>query len=408
MSKNAKKSKKEGSWKSLLHIYKTTKIPWMMLIFVVVCDIGMQTIGVYTVPYGSKIDTGNMAGAGFVIMYALLSIIYCMFENGYDLVNSIGKAQMGRNVRKRLWGKMLRLPVSEYEKEEPQRFVSRVTKDTENAYTALTSIIQLVSIVYGCVLAMIQVYKIYAKLSFVMLGIIPVLVISSIIVGKLQYKMQTAIIHANATVTNYYSERLPNMTYIKTNNMEQAELENGKKISELKYKADKKYWFLYTFNLPISTLAHYLSSIAVLVLASVMVRTGKMEMAQLISLTAYFDMVMNNATMFITVWQGIKMSHGGTEKIAEIESSEEEQLSGEPMSAGQQDIVFDHVSFAYENEKEVLKDVSFTIPKGKVTAIIGENGSGKSTIMRLLERFDVPSSGKILADGKDIASIDGK
>lgn len=407
MSKNKKKMKKEGSWKSLLHIYKTSKIPWFMLVMVVVCEIAMQTIGVITVPYGSKIDTGNMDGAGFVITYALLSIIYCMFENGYEYFNTVGRAQMGRNVRKRLWGKMLRLPISTYEKEEPQRFVSRLTKDTEHAYSALTAVVQLISIVYGCVIAIIEVIKIYAELSWVMLGVIPVLVFCSFIVGKLQYKMQTAIITANAAVTNYYSERLPNITYIKTNNMEKAELQKGKEISDLKYKADKMYWFLFTFSLPISTTAHYLSSVAVLLLASAMVRGGEMEMAQLISLSGYFTLVMNNATMFINVWQAVKMSHGGTEKIAEIDTSEEEKLSGDTIIEGQQDIVFDGVSFAYANEKEVLKNVSFTIPKGKVTAIVGENGSGKSTIMRLLERFDVPSSGTITVGGHDITAIDG-
>lgn len=407
MSKK-KKQKKEGSWKSLIHIYKTAKIPWMLLVLVVVCDLGMQTIGVKVVPYGSKIDTGTMGGMGFIAMYAILSIVYCMFENGYDLFNGMGRAKMCRNVRRTLWGKMLRLPISSYEKEEPQRFVSRITKDTEHSYSAITAIIQLVSIIYGCVLAMIEVIKIYADLSWIMLGVIPVLIFCSWLVGKLQYKMQTAIIQANSNVTNYYSERLPNITYIKTNNMESLEREKGREISELKYKADKKYWLLYTFNLPISTLAQYLSSVAVLILASAMVRGGKMEMAQVISLTGYFDLVMNNATMFITVWQAIKMSHGGTEKIAEIESSEEEQIDGSVTAEGQEDIVFDHVAFQYSNGKEVLKDLSCRIPRGKITAIVGENGSGKSTLMRLLERFDPPTEGKIYVGGQEITSINGK
>ena len=69
MADNKKKTKKESSWKSLIYIYKTSKVPWLLLILVVACEMGMQTFGVLTVPYASKIDTGDMAGAGFIIMY---------------------------------------------------------------------------------------------------------------------------------------------------------------------------------------------------------------------------------------------------------------------------------------------------------------------------------------------------
>ena len=73
---------------------------------------------------------------------------------------------------------------------------------------------------------------------------------------------------------------------------------------------------------------------------------------------------------------------------------------------GQQDIIFNNVSFGYTEEKLVLKNASFHLPKGKITAIVGENGSGKSTITRLLERFDVPVSGEIRIGDNSLDEID--
>lgn len=68
-------------------------------------------------------------------------------------------------------------------------------------------------------------------------------------------------------------------------------------------------------------------------------------------------------------------------------------------------IVFDHVSFSYEDGKTVLKDISFEIPKGKTIAIVGASGSGKSTLVDLIPRFYDVSSGSITIDGEDIRNL---
>ena len=73
--------------------------------------------------------------------------------------------------------------------------------------------------------------------------------------------------------------------------------------------------------------------------------------------------------------------------------------------AGRGDILFDHVSFAYDSERPILKDVSFIVPAGKTVAIVGPSGAGKSTISRLLYRFYDLSSGRILIDGQNIADV---
>ncbi|MEO5906761.1 MAG: ATP-binding cassette domain-containing protein, partial [Saprospiraceae bacterium] len=69
-------------------------------------------------------------------------------------------------------------------------------------------------------------------------------------------------------------------------------------------------------------------------------------------------------------------------------------------------VEFDHVHFAYDDENDVLKDVSFTIPSGKTMAIVGSTGSGKSTIINLLNRFYDIQKGTIRVDGQDIRDYD--
>ncbi len=367
----------------------------------------MQSIGVWLIPYTAKIETGNMNAAGFLVAYVGLSMLYNVMEALQDLVGSIGKADLSRNVRKRMWRKMLHLPMTAYQQEEPQRMVSRVTTDTEYAYGALSALIQIVTVIYGCVAALYQVYLIYAELTWIMLAMIPAIFICTIIVGKIQFVMDRMMNDAYSSMTNFYAERLPNIAFIKANGMEKKELERAKRVNQEKYKTDVKYKGLFMVQQPLTSIANYVGMIFVLWMASAMVRAGQMEMAQLISLYAYFDLVMQNAVLVLGVWQAFKYSHGGTARIAEIDSTPEEDLSGTLQPQGGKDIIFRNVSFAYDAAHPVLRDVSFTIPHGQVTAIIGENGCGKSTIAKLLERFDVPKSGTITLGSDDLQALDG-
>ena len=69
------------------------------------------------------------------------------------------------------------------------------------------------------------------------------------------------------------------------------------------------------------------------------------------------------------------------------------------------DVCFENVSFHYDAKREILKDISFTIPAGTITAVVGQSGAGKSTLARLLFRFYDVQSGKILIDGQNIVDV---
>jgi len=79
-----------------------------------------------------------------------------------------------------------------------------------------------------------------------------------------------------------------------------------------------------------------------------------------------------------------------------------------PLQVDEGEIVFENVSFSYDPKRPILKDVSFTVPAGKMTAIVGPSGAGKSTISRALFRFYNTQAGRILIDGQDIAKVTQK
>ena len=180
----------------------------------------------------------------------------------------------------------------------------------------------------------------------------------------------------------------------------------GVEATEAKYKADVRRLNRFIFQAPIASMSQYVNQIVLLIVATGLVRAGVMKMAQMTNLYNYFLLFMSNTFMITAVWQNLKLSQGACATISRLMEMEDERLDGPvPVEQEDQDIVFDHVSFSYEEGHDVLKDVSFVIPKGKVTAIVGENGSGKSTIIKLLERFNQPTSGVIRLGEADMRDV---
>lgn len=406
IKKNKKESDYYTSWKALFKFYTKVKIPWLLVISVAVISFGSQKVATLLVPYTSAIMTGEIGKHGFLVGYIIMTLASGILEAVQDCANQLASFKTARNVRSRVWRKLIHLPMHFYDKEEPQSFVSRVTKDTDGAYGAITVIIQFASIMYGVIINFLAMKDIYSNLAYIMLSCIPIFVISTMIVGKLQYRMDFIINAAYSSITNFFGERMPNIMHIKINNMEDEEYLNGVKSSNDKFKADVKNKIMFAFQGPIGTLAQYINQIVLLVVASALVRKGTMIMPQLVNLYNYFTLFMTNAFMIIGAWQSIKSSHGQCAKIAKIVDMEDENLDGNASMPHQvEDIAFENVSFTYDNGKNVLKDVNFVIPKGKVTVIVGENGSGKSTIIKLLERFNDPSSGAIKVGNENLRDI---
>lgn len=394
------------SWRTLFRFYRKVKIPWGMLLIVFLLSFGVKEAMSQMVPFTSAIMTGAIDEAGFLGGFVAMTIFYSLIEAVQGSVNEWAGLVTARNVRHSVWRKLIHLPMSVYDREDPQRFVSRVTQDTAGAYAALAAVIQFWSVIYGLYTNFIKMYRIYKTLSLVMLTAIPVTLLTAYICGRLQYSMERITNSAYAAITSFFGERLPNLLHIKTCRMEDEEYRRGVKANEDKYKADIRRLNRFIFQAPIGTLAQYINMIILLVVASAMVRSGTMKLVQMANLYNYFTLFMGNAFMITAVWQILKQSHGACATIARLSEIEDEKLDGPvDVPAEAQDITFQHVSFAYEEGRDVLKDVSFTIPKNKVTAIVGENGSGKSTIIKLLEGFEQPSGGTIRLGEADMREV---
>ncbi|WP_339296610.1 ABC transporter ATP-binding protein [Paenibacillus sp. FSL W7-1279] len=386
----------QTSWKTFLTFYAKIKFPWHLLIATVILSFSMTQVNLLLVPYTAKIYEGGITEANFLQGFILWSVAYAGVTFAFQLVSGFVRIIAIRNTQRNLWSKILRLPISTYDKEQPQSLISRITSDTESAVSAPTSVASFFASCYGLVMAYLEMSKIYDKLAFLILFVIPFAFVIIFIIGKLQYRMNFAINKAYSRMTSFFAERLANMQYIKTANVENEEYQSGIQASQIKYKADVLNAILGTLQTPIGLSVQYTIMIIVFAGGASYVRSGEMQIKGLVEFYSYSMILLPSFFEIVSQWQNIKSSHGGTYKIAALMNMENELLKGKFAADKDPSVIqFDHVSFTYDGEHQVLSDISMTIPHGKVTAIVGENGSGKSSILKLISRFYEPGAGEI-------------
>lgn len=111
---------------------------------------------------------------------------------------------------------------------------------------------------------------------------------------------------------------------------------------------------------------------------------------------------------FSTMYRQISYSLMDAERLLELFQTKptiEDLPDAKPLQLGKGLVKFDNVSFAYDDRKPTLKNVSFIVPSGKTVALVGETGGGKSTILKLIDRFYDVKSGSISIDAQDIREV---
>lgn len=389
------KREKTGVWKPFVKFYTRFRIPWWLFILSAIGSILYVELTLKLSEYTVMLKTGQLYNST-ILCYAGITLAMAVLTIGYNMASAYGSGLVTLRARDKIWRKILCLPTSAFDREQPSSFVSRIVSDIPQASRTITDIFLFISSIYGFIRAFIILLQFNVTIALWLLIVIPLAIVDFWACGRTQYYAYKRIYAAINRMMTFFSEHLAAMKHCKAQTMEDEEVEIGYRAIEARFKADVFNAFMVSVQI---TLHSIFTKIAFLILAfsgKSLIDRGEMENTALAAGDTYLNNVQRYLAEILSQYQTIKAVQAVLGRVAELaETPIEEKLSLIPLGEEPSDIVLEHVSFGYNEQTEVLHDLSLTIPAGKKTAIVGSNGCGKSTLFKLLMRFYDPTSGTI-------------
>ena len=344
--------------------------------------------------------------AGAVVLFAVLRG-FAIF--GQRLFLARGSEGFVKGIRDELFSHIQRLPFAWHTAHQTGEMIQRSTSDVEVVRTFVCT--QLVEVIRTVILVAVYLYAMFSmnvKLSLVSLAFIPVVALSSgLFYGRIAARFKVAD-EAEGELTTMVQENLTGVRVVRAFGRESFELgkfnEKNDRFSELWIKLGRVlavYWAS-------GTLLTCLQVMVILILGVVEAVRGELTLGGFLAFVSYNSTLAWPVRSLGRVLADMSKAGVSMDRVAYILRAEEErELPGAAEAPMDGDIVFSHVSFGYEGQ-EVLRDVSFTVPAGSTFAILGGTGSGKSTLVHLLDRlYDLgEGQGEITIGGRDIRLIE--
>ncbi|MFS4416679.1 peptidase domain-containing ABC transporter [Maribacter sp. 2307ULW6-5] len=210
--------------------------------------------------------------------------------------------------------------------------------------------------------------------------------------------LDKAFFRANSTVTSKLLQMLRHMEDVKINGSFGRRLGNWQQAQRNQYLLNGRLMKLKQYQVTIGNVIHQIKNFILLFLAAKMVMGGTMTLGTLLAILfiiAQMNVPLKNLTQFILDFQRVRLAY---ERLGEIESEPLENTGDGQVEVMHRTIALKKLHFDFDSSDEgfSLKNLNLTIPKGKVTAIVGTSGAGKTTLLKLLLGFYKPMGGAIL------------
>ena len=349
--------------------------------------------------------TQLVSAAGFLLVVAVLSGL-CTYGSRMGTANA--SENFVKSLRDALYRHIQRLPYEWHVRHSTGEIIQRCTSDVEVVRNFVTNqLLEVCRIVFLVGFSLAVMLSMNARMTLIAVCFLPVILAYSLFFySKIAKRFLTAD-EAEGELSATVQENLTGVRVVRAFGREAYEVERFDKKNERFASLWIRLGGLLSAYWGIGDLITGLQILTVICVGVMQTVSGAITLGEFLAFVAY------NQTLIWPV-RGLgrilsEMSKAGVsiERLAYILESEPETEPGRALTPPMdRDIVFDHVSFSY-GEQPVLRDVSFTIPAGKTFAVLGATGSGKSTMMHLLDRlYDLaPGCGRITIGGTDIADI---
>ena len=364
-----------------------------------------------------EITNGLTAGMNFdtiksiAIFLFIIYLISALFDYIQGVMMATVANKFAKGLRTQISTKINRLPLRYFDKHSYGDILSRVTNDVDTIATSLNqslgTLVSATTLLIGSVIMMF-----YTNWILALTGILSSLlgfVLMFIILGKSQKYFNARQIELGK-LNGHIEEIYSNHNVVKVYN---GNKDASKKFDELNksvFECNRKSQFLSGLMHPIMSFIGNFSYVAVCVVGALLAMNGHITFGVIVAFIMYVRLFTSPLSQIAQGMSNLQTTAAASERVFEFleESEMDEQkditkhLDADKVSGN---IVFDHIKFSYDGEKNVIKDFSCDVKPGQKVAIVGPTGAGKTTMVNLLMKFYDIKDGKITIDGTPISEL---
>ena len=342
-----------------------------------------------------------------VILLAAINIAANYYS---EVFAAKGSESFVKGMRDQLYDHIQKLPYSWHVKNQTGDIIQRCTSDVDVVRNFVTNqLMEVFRIIFLIVFYMVIMFSMNVKISLIAVSFFPIVILySGYFFSKIAQNFQEAD-EAEGILSSVVQENLTGVRVVRAFGRESFE---RKRFDEKNERFAGLWIYLGKFLSLYWSIGDLITGIQILTVICMGVLftvDGNLTVGEFIAFVSYNSSMAWPVRSLGRIISEMSKAGVSIDRIAYIlDEKEEDDRPGVTKPAINKDIVFDNVNFKYEEGAAVLKNVSFTVPAGKTFAILGNTGSGKSTLVHLLNRlYDLPDGcGKITIGGVDIRDID--
>ena len=351
---------------------------------------------------------------GLLVNLAYILIVLVVSSLIYMVLMSRIIAESTNEMRKGLFGKLSRLTVSFFDRHQDGDILSRFTSDLDNILQAFNE--SLVSVMTNIALYIGLLIVMFAKnitLALITIASTPVAIIMLIVILKLARKYTNLQQKEVGKLNAYMDESISGQKAVIVQGIQEDVIAGFVEQNERVRKATFKGRMFSGILFPVMNgMSLVNTAVVIFVGSAVLLNDKNIETATALGLIVMFTQFSQQyyqpIIQLAASWGSLQLAFTGADRIQEMFDAEEEirPQDAPAFSELKDGVEIRNVDFSYLPGKPILKDVSISAPKGKMIAVVGPTGSGKTTIMNLINRFYDVDAGSISFDGRDIREFD--